>query len=118
MMKPIKNKKQLKDSMTRLEKVFDAEPGTKAGDEAEVLMLLIEDYEKKNFPIPAPDPIEAIKFYMEQRGYSLKELEHVLGHKSRVSEILNRRRKLNLNMIRNLHDKWKMPLELLVSSYK
>ncbi len=116
-MKPIRNKKELKDALAKLEKVFDASPGTKAADEAEILELLITDYEEKHFAIPAPDPIEAIKFYMEQKGYSLKELEQVLGYKSRVSEILSRKRKLNLAMIRSLHTKWKIPLESLVAEY-
>lgn len=115
--KPIRNKKDFKAALAKLEKVFDAKPGTKQADEAEVLELLITSYEEKHFPIPAPDPIEAIKFYMEQKGYTLKELEAALGYKSRVSEIMSRKRKLNLSMIRNLHAKWKIPLESLVSDY-
>lgn len=116
-MKPIRNNKQFKAALVKLEKVFDAEPGTKAADEAEVLELLITDYEEKHYPIPPPDPIEAIKFYMEQKGYTMKELEKALGYKSRVSEILSRKRKLNLSMIRSLHKKWNIPLESLVSDY-
>lgn len=116
-MKPIKNEKQYKAALARLEKVFDASPGTKEGDEAEMLVIFIEDYENKHYPIAPPDPIEAIKFYMEQKGYTMKELEVALGYKSRVSEILSRKRKLNLGMIRSLHEKWKIPLEALVKDY-
>lgn len=115
--KPVKNRKEFKAALARLEKVFDAAPGTKAADEAEVLETLITAYEEKHFPIPPPDPIEAIQFYMEQKGYTMKELEKALGYKSRVSEILSRKRKLNLSMIRRLHSKWKIPLESLVSEY-
>lgn len=116
-MKPIKNAKQYKAALARLEKVFDATPGTKEGDESEMLVILIEDYEQKHYPVGPPDPIEAIKFYMEQKGYTLKDLEQALGYKSRVSEILSRKRKLNLSMIRSLHEKWKIPLECLVKDY-
>ncbi|MDZ4846441.1 MAG: transcriptional regulator [Chitinophagales bacterium] len=116
-MKPIKNEKQYKAALARLEKVFDAAPGTKQGDESEMLAILIEVYENKHYAVGPPDPIEAIKFYMEQKGYTLKELEQALGYKSRVSEILSRKRKLNLNMIRSLHEKWKIPLESLVTDY-
>ncbi len=114
---PIKNEREYQRALKELEKVFDAKLNTPEGDTAEVLMLLIEDYEKKHYPIEAPDPIEAIKFRMEQMGYKQKDLEKAIGNKSRVSEILNRKRKLTLEMIRNLHEKLNIPLEALVHAY-
>ena len=82
-----------------------------------LLSLLIDNYEKEKFPIELPDPIEAIKFRMEQLGYQQKDLAEVIGLKSRVSEILNRKRKLSLDMIRRLHDVLGIPTEVLVREY-
>src|SRR5688572_12596441 len=103
--KLIKTEADYDQALERLEAIFDAGPGTEEGDELEVLSFLIEAYEKEHFPIEAPDPIEAIKFRMEQLGIKQKDLAEVLGFKSRVSEILNRKRKLTLEMIRKLHEK-------------
>ena len=116
-MKPIRTKKQYESALGRLEKIFNAKRGTKEFDEAEVLILLIEDYESRNFPIEAPDPVEALKFYMEQRGLTNEDLTKALGYKTRVTEVMNRKRKLNLRMIRNLNKQFKMPLEVLVREY-
>ena len=115
--KPIKTEKDYQNALNRLEKVFDAEPGTPKGDELEILALLIEKYEEKHYPIEAPDPIEAIKFRMEQMGYKQKDLEKVIGYKGRVSEVLNGKRKLNLEMVRKLHTMLHIPLEALVQAY-
>lgn len=115
--KPIKTKKDYQKALERLEEIFDARPGTKEGDELDILVLLIERYEEKHYPIEAPDPIEAIKFRMEQMGYKQKDLAEIIGNKTRVSEILNRKRKLTLEMIRNLHEKLNIPLEALVKAY-
>jgi len=82
-----------------------------------LLSLLIEKYEDEHYPIEAPDPVEAIKFRMEQTGMTKKELAEVIGYRSRVSEILNRKRKLNLKMIRNLHEKLNIPYESLIKEY-
>jgi len=112
--KPIKTKKDYEQAMKRLEKIFDARPGTDQGDELEILSLLIEKYEDEHYPIEAPDPIEAIKFRMEQMGYKQKDLEKAIGSKSRVSEILSRKRKLTLEMVCALHEKLNIPLEALV----
>ncbi|MBT6766002.1 MAG: helix-turn-helix domain-containing protein, partial [Prolixibacteraceae bacterium] len=87
------------------------------GDEAELLTILIEKYENDHYAIEAPDPIEAIKFRMEQLGMTKKELAEIIGYKSRVSEIFSRKRKLTLKMIRNLHDKMKIPYDSLISNY-
>lgn len=115
--KPIKTEKDYQKALKRLEAIFDARPGSKEGDELEVLGVLIEKYEDEHYSIDAPDPIEAIKFRMEQMGYKQKDLAEIIGYKGRVSEILNRKRKLSLEMIRNLHEKLNIPLESLVQAY-
>lgn len=115
--KLIKTERDYKKALKRLEIIFDSRPGTKEGDELDILVLLIEKYENKHYPIEAPDPIEAIKFRMEQMGYKQKDLEGIIGHKGHVSEILNRKRKLSLEMIRSLHEKLKIPLESLIIAY-
>ncbi|MBI4946050.1 MAG: helix-turn-helix domain-containing protein [Bacteroidetes bacterium] len=115
--KPIKTKKDYQDAMKRLEQIFDARSGSKEGDELDILSMLVEKYEDEHFPIEAPDPIEAIKFRMEQMGYKQKDLEKMIGYKGHVSEILNRKRKLTIEMVRNLHNKLRIPLEALVQVY-
>ena len=112
--KVIKTEKEYKKALRRLDVIFDAEPNTQEGDEAELLEILIEKYEDKHYPIEAPDPIEAIKFRMEQMDMDNQDLAKVIGYKSRVSEIFNRKRKLSLKMIKNLHDKLKIPYESLI----
>lgn len=115
--KAIKTEDDYNSTLARLEEIFHAPVNSPEGDEAEVLTILIEIYEDEHYPIDAPDPIEAIKFRMEQMGMSKNDLAKVLGYKSRVSEIFSRRRKLTLKMIRNLHDKLKIPYESLLSEY-
>ncbi len=115
--RPIKTKKDYERAISRLEKLFDAKKGTPEGDELEVLGLLIEKYETETFPIDLPDPVEAIKFRMEQLGLTQTDLANVIGQKSRASEILSRKRKLSLDMIRQLHAEWKIPTEVLVQAY-
>ena len=115
--KAIKTEEDYQLALNRLNEIFHAPADSKEGDEADVLSILIEKYEDKNYPIDAPDPIEAILFRMEQLDMTKKDLEKVLGYRSRVSEIFNRKRKLNLKMIRNLHDKLNIPFESLVGDY-
>ncbi len=116
-MKPIKTKREYEQAMSRLEEIFDAKKGSAEGDELEVLGMLIEKYEDKHFPIGFPDPIEAIKFRMEQLGYNQADLVKVIGLKSRTSEILNRKRKLTLDVIRKLHDTLNIPTDVLIQAY-
>lgn len=116
-LKVIKTEKDYQKALKRLEVIFDAKKGSKDGDELELLSLLIDNYEKEKFPIDLPDPIEAIKFRMEQLGYKQTDLAEVMGLKSRVSEILNRKRKLTLDMIRKLHEVLGIPTEVLVKEY-
>ncbi|HCA83060.1 MAG TPA: transcriptional regulator [Flavobacteriales bacterium] len=115
--KILKTKKDYENALKRLEKVFDAKPGSKESNELELLAMLIERYEKEHFPIDAPDPVEAIKFRMEQLGMKQKDLDKIIGGKNRVSEILNRKRKLSLEMIRNIHASLDIPLESLIQAY-
>jgi HTH-type transcriptional regulator/antitoxin HigA len=115
--KPIRTKKDYEQALTRLEVIFDAKKGTDKGDELEILGMLIENYENEKFPINFPDPVEAIKFRMEQLGYNQTDLANVVGLKSRASEILNRKRKLSLEMIRQLHDRLNIPTEVLIQAY-
>jgi HTH-type transcriptional regulator / antitoxin HigA len=117
MNKVIKTEEEYNQALKRLEKIFDAPIDTLEGDEAELLIILIEKYEDEHYPIEAPDPIEAIKFRMEQLNMTNNDLAKVIGYKSRVSEIFSRKRKLTLKMIKNLHDKLKIPYESLMSDY-
>jgi len=117
-LKVIKTEEEYIKALKRLEVVFDSQVDTPEGDEADILGLLIEKYEDEYYPIEAPDPIEAIKFRMEQMNMDNKDLAKIIGYKSRVSEIFSRKRKLNLKMIRNLHDKMKIPYESLLADYK
>ncbi len=115
--KPIRNEEDYQNALNRLEEIFDAKKGTEQGDELEILSILIDRYENENFPIGMPDPIEAIKFRMEQMGMKQKDLAEVVGFKSRVSEILSKKRKLTLGMIRKLNATLHIPTEVLVQDY-
>lgn len=115
--KPIKTKKDYQGALKRLEAIFDAVPGTPEGDELDILGILIDKYEQEHFPIDFPDPIEAIKFRMEQMGYSQSDLAKVVGLKSRASEILSKKRKLTLEMIRQLHESFNIPTDVLIQNY-
>jgi HTH-type transcriptional regulator/antitoxin HigA len=113
----VKTKAQYQKSLMRFEEVFLAKSNTKEGKEAQLLALVIKDYEDKHYKIESPDPVEAIKYRMEQMNLSKKDLGEILGYSSRVSEVLNRKRKLTLEMVRNLHERLNIPLESLVQSY-
>jgi HTH-type transcriptional regulator/antitoxin HigA len=115
--KPIKTKKDYEQAISRLELIFDSKKGTKNGDELEILGMLIDNYENEKFPIGFPDPIEAIKFRMEQLGYNQTDLAEIVGLKSRASEILNRKRKLSIEMIRQIHERLNIPTEVLIQAY-
>lgn len=116
-LKIIKTKKDYLMAITEFERIFQAKAGTQESDEADVWALLIQQYEDKKFVISAPNPIEAIKYRMEQQGLDKKDLAEILGYKSRVTDIFNNHRKLNLGMVRRLHDKLKIPLETLIMEY-
>lgn len=116
--KPIRTASDYKSSLERLALIFDSEIGTPESDEADILGLMIDEYEKKHYPIDAPDPIEAIKIRMEEMQLKQLDLVDAIGGKSRVSEILNRKRKLTLDMIRNLTLKLNLSAQLLIEDYK
>ena len=115
--KPIKTKKDYKAALERVEELWGAKDNTPEGDEFEILFTLVEAYEDKHYPIPPPHPLESIRFRMEQGQVDDKELTKILGGRSRKSEILSGRRKLSLNMIRALHEKLKIPAEILIADY-
>ncbi len=112
---PIKNEKDYQNALQELEKVFDAELNSPEGDKGQVLVLLIEDYEKKHYPIDAPDAIEAIKSTMEEKGLSNKDVVPYFGSKSLVSQVLSKQRNLSLKMIKALHIGLRLPYEVLLA---
>ncbi len=114
--KPIRNNEDLTEAFRRLERIFQAKEGTSQADEMEILVSLIEVYENNNYPIGPPEPIEAIKFRMEQQGLTARDLEAFIGSSGRVSEILNRKRPLSLRMIKRLHDGLNIPYESLLAN--
>jgi len=115
--KPIRNEADYQKALERLELIFDAKRGTPEGDELEILAIVVDNYENEHFPIGMPDPISAIKFRMEQMGMKQKDLVEMVGFKSRVSEIMNNKRKLTLDMIRKLSANLHIPTEVLIQEY-
>jgi|TARA_R110002124_G_scaffold259620_1_gene425474 HTH-type transcriptional regulator/antitoxin HigA len=113
-LKPIKNDRELNRALKRIDDLWGAKSGTPKGDELDVLMLLVEKYEDEQYAIPASDPIEAIKFLMDQNSLSRKDLEPYIGASGRVSEVLSRKRNLTLAMIKKLHKGLKIPYECLI----
>ena len=115
--RPIHNDADYQAALKAVSPYFDnePEPGTEDADHFEVLLTLIQAYESRHFPIGLPDPIEAIKFRMEQSGLAIKDLEPMIGKTNRVYEILNRKRPLTLPMIRRLHRGLGIPAEVLVA---
>ncbi len=113
--KPIKTKKDYQSALKKIEDLFDAKPNTPNGDLLEVLVTLVEAYEQKHFNITPADPVEAIKFRMEQLGLKQSDIAKVIGGKNRASEILNRKRELTAKMMRDLHRKFNIPAESLLA---
>ena len=112
--RPIRKLSDHESALKRIQALMSAKPGTDDGDELDVLATLVEAYEARHFPIESPDPIEAIRFRMEQMGMERKDLEPFIGSRARVSELLNKRRGLSLTMIRALHEELDIPLEALI----
>lgn len=117
-LKPIKTETDYQEALSKLEKIFDAPTGTKKSDEADILAILIDEYEKEHYPIEAPDPIEAIKIRMEEMKLKQQDLIPEIGGKSRVSEVLNRKRRLTIEMIRKLTRRLNLSAELLIGDYQ
>lgn len=113
---PIRTRADHAAALARIEALWQARPGTPAHDELEVLGILVAAYEDRQWPILPPDPVDAIRFHMEQNGLRQKDLAGVLGSASRASEILHRRRALTVEMIRAVHKAWAIPLDSLVGS--
>ena len=116
--KPIKSEQDYREALKYLDLIFDAPTDSKDGDDAEILSLLIENYENIHYPIDAPDPIAAIKIRMEELDLRQKDLIGILGGKSRVSEILNKKKKLTVEMIRDLEKKLHISASVLVNNYQ
>lgn len=117
-LKPIKSEVDYRNALKHLESIFDADVNTKEGDKAELLSLLIENYENEHYAIEAPDPIEAIKIRMEELNMRQQDLVGILGGKSRVSEILNKKKRLTVDMIRELEKKLQISASVLVNNYQ
>ena len=115
--KPIRTQRDYKTALAEIERLFDAKPGTPDGDRLDVLATLVEVYEQEHYPVLPPDPVEAIRYFMESRGLSRKDLEPYLGSRAKVSEVLNRRRPLSIEMIRRLHEGLGIPAEVLILPY-
>ena len=115
--RPIRTQADYREALQEIELLFDAAKDTPEYDRLDILSTLVEAYEKTHFPIELPDPIEAIQYYMDARGWSRRELEICLGSRARVSEILSRKRTLTLDMIRKLNQELKIPAELLIQPY-
>lgn len=114
---PVRTEEDYDAALARIEEIWDAGPGTPESDELDILAILVEAYEREHHPIDPPDPIEAIKFRMDQMGLTRKDLEPFIGHRGRVAEVLNRRRGLSLDMIRNLSEGLGIPAEVLIERY-
>lgn len=115
--RPIKTEEDYQAALAEIERLFDALPETPDGDRLEVLMTLVEVYEDEQYSIPDPDPVEAINYYMESRGLTRKDLEPYIGTRARVSEVLNRKRPLTLNMIRRLNSEFGISADVLIAPY-
>ena len=113
-LKPLRTEEDHRVALGELQALWGTKSGTARGDRLDVLATLIDVYESEHYPIDAPDPIDAIKFRMEQQGLSRRDLEAILGSRTRVSEILNRRRGLSIEMIRKLHSRLKILAEALI----
>ncbi|MBL4589408.1 MAG: DNA-binding protein [Alphaproteobacteria bacterium] len=116
--KPIKTETDYEEALARIEGLFSAKPNTDEGDQLDILITLVSAYEDIHYKIDTPDPIEAIKHIMEAKGLKNKDLVDSMGTKSRVSEVMNKKRRLSLSMIRNLHQSLKIPAKILVNEYE
>jgi HTH-type transcriptional regulator / antitoxin HigA len=113
-LKPIRSKADHRNALREVERLWGAKSGTPEGDRLDVLATLIDAYETEHYPMDPPDPVEAIKFRMEQQGLTRRDLEPLIGTRTRVAEVLNRKRNLSIGMIRRLHDRLGIPAEVLI----
>lgn len=112
--RPIKTEEDYRATLREVESLMRAEPGSPEGERLDVLVTLVEAYERQHFPMDLPDPVEALRFVMDQRGLTVRDLEPLIGHSNRVYEVLNHKRPLTLKMIRNLHSELGIPAECLI----
>lgn len=115
--RPIKTEADYQAALLRVEALMQAQPNTPEGDDLDILSTLIAAYEEQHYPILPPDPVEALMYWMETRDLTRRDLERLLGSRARVAEILNRRRRLSLEMIRRLHTELGIPAEILIQPY-
>ncbi len=112
--RPIRSKRDYEAALAEIERLWGAKAGTPKGDRLDVLATLIDAYESQHYPMDPPDPIEAIKFRMEQQGLTRRDLEQIIGTRTRIAEVLNRKRGLSIGMIRRLHDRLGISAEVLI----
>jgi HTH-type transcriptional regulator/antitoxin HigA len=116
--KPIRTEADHEAALKEIEALWGAASGTPEGDRLDVLATLVDDYESRHYPMDPPDPVEAIRFLMEQQGLTRRDLEGVIGTRTRIAEVLNRKRSLSIGMIRRLHDTLGIPAEVLIRESK
>ena len=116
-LRPIKTEDDYRAALAEIEGIFQAEPGTPDGDRLDILTLMVEAYEEQHYPIPPPSPLDALEYHLESRGLTRRDLEPYLGSRARVTEVMNRRRALTIDMIRRLHQGLGISAEVLIQSY-
>ena len=116
-LRPLKTEADYKEALAEVESIFDAEANTPEADRLDVLAMLVEAYEEEHYPIPAPDPVAALEYYMDSRGLTRRDLEPYLGSRARVAEVLNRKRGLSIEMIRRLHQGLGISADILIQPY-
>ena len=117
-LRPVRTEADYEAALAEIDRLMDAAPGTPEGDRLDILTTLVEAYEERHHPIEAPDPIAALEYFMEQRGVTRADLVPLLGSRSRVSEILNRKRRLTIDMAWRLHRDLSIPAEAVIKPYK
>ena len=116
-LRPLKTEADYQEALAEIDTLFDAEANTPEGDRLDILTLLVEAYEERHYPIPPPDPIAALEYYMDSRGLNRRDLEPYLGSRARVAEVLNRKRGLSIDMIRRLHQGLGISADILIQPY-
>ena len=116
-LRPLKTEADYQEALAEIDTLFDAEVNTPEGDRLDILTLLVEAYEERHYPIPPPDPVAALEYYMDSRGLNRRDLEPYLGSRARVAEVLNRKRGLSIEMIRRLHQGLGISADILIQPY-
>ena len=116
-LRTLKTETDYKEALAEIDGIFDAEPNTPEADRLDILALLVEAYEEQHYPVPSPDPVAALEYYMDSRGLTRRDLEPYLGSRARVAEVLNRKRSLSIDMIRRLHQGLGISADILIQPY-